>query len=385
MVKYLPSEVLVSLLAGLIAFAGLFGVAAKAQESLPWQTEEPAKTQAPVRRERQSDWQRQPVQPPEYARAPGQHVSDDRQQYREYQPPYSAGANSQAPYQRAEQTSPPNPYGPGAAPPTERRYDDNGRRQGGANDGYSPSREAPGNGDRTRYYPSAGPAPGYQSQRAPAPAYEPPSRHIQPYQAPAQYPGQYGSNNNYRGSRDYSDYRDDRGSYGNEPPRMPDGGSGTYSENEVVDAGHRFFGSLSTGLAKAIQWAFKQSGRPNGYILGEDAGGAFVAGLRYGEGKLYTKDFGVRRIFWQGPSIGYDFGGDGNRTMTLVYNLRSPDDVFRRFGGVQGAAYLVGGVSVQLLAAGDVTLAPIRTGVGLRLGANIGYLKYTQRPTWNPF
>ena len=123
----------------------------------------------------------------------------------------------------------------------------------------------------------------------------------------------------------------------------------------------------------------------DGFVLGEGAGGAFIAGLRYGEGKLYTKHAGVHRVFWQGPSIGYDFGGDGARTMTLVYNLRSPDDIYQRFGGVQGSAFVVGGASAQLLKSGDVTLAPIRTGVGLRLGANIGYLKYTRRPTWNPF
>ena len=115
------------------------------------------------------------------------------------------------------------------------------------------------------------------------------------------------------------------------------------------------------------------------------AGGAFVAGLRYGEGRLYTKRFGARRIYWQGPTVGYDFGGEGSRTMVLVYNMRHPSDVFRRFAGVQGSAYVIGGVGVQLLKHGHVTLAPIQSGVGLRLGANIGYLKYTRRPTWNPF
>ena len=252
---------------------------------------------------------------------------------------------------------------------------------------------------RPRVYSDRAPRPDYAAPRraAPrrdaAPAYTPPQRrYVEPYRAPTKpgYPRRYGSNEPYNpnyGNEDsgYDDQRHDDRRY-DRAPRMPDGGRTTYSENEVVDAGHRFFGSLSTGLAKAIQWAFKQSGRPNGYILGEDAGGAFIAGLRYGEGKLYTKNHGVRRVYWQGPSVGYDFGGDGNRTMTLVYNLRSPRDVYRRFGGVQGSAYLVGGVSVQFLRGGrDITLAPIRTGVGLRLGANIGYLKYTRRPTWNPF
>ncbi len=238
-----------------------------------------------------------------------------------------------------------------------------------------------------------------QAYQAPAarepydPAYGAQPRSIQPYPRTAPATG----------------YRDDypsiqRRQYGSEPPGydqgrtagyddrrleprpgVPDPGRTTYSRNEIVNAGHRFFGSLSSGLAKAIEYVFKQSGRPNGYILGEDAGGAFVAGLRYGEGRLYTKHAGTHRVFWQGPSIGYDFGGDGTRTMTLVYNLRSSRDIYRRFAGVQGSAYLVGGASVQLLKASHVTLAPIRTGVGLRLGANIGYLKYTRRPTWNPF
>ncbi len=276
------------------------------------------------------------------------------------------------PYQQAQNSPAPDPYVP-ASPAPANRWD-----YGQANDAYKPApqprvyRDQAQNYGEQRSYPQTEQAPQYDAK---------PRGHIQPYQPQEQYPRQYGSNEGYR--RDHGGY-DDRYDNGG-PMRMPHGGRGTYSENEVVDAGHRFFGSLSTGLAKAIQWAFKKSGRPNGYILGEDAGGAFVAGLRYGEGKLYTKDFGVRRVFWQGPSIGYDFGGDGNRTMTLVYNLRSPHDVFRRFAGVQGSAYLVGGVSVQFLTGDDITLAPIRTGVGLRLGANIGYLKYTRRPTWNPF
>ena len=159
----------------------------------------------------------------------------------------------------------------------------------------------------------------------------------------------------------------------------------TYSENEVLDAGHRFFGGISQGLANAVEYVFQQSGRPNGYILGEDAGGAFVAGLRYGEGVLFTKDAGKHRVYWQGPSIGYDFGGEGSKTMVLVYNLRDPSEIYNRFGGVQGSAYLIGGVSVQFQKYGDVVLAPIRSGLGLRLGANVGYLKYTRAPTWNPF
>jgi hypothetical protein len=172
-------------------------------------------------------------------------------------------------------------------------------------------------------------------------------------------------------------------------PGPPPGDAGpphsTYSEDEIIRAGNTFFGKVSGGLASAVEWTFQKAGRPNGYILGQDAGGAFVAGLAYGEGTLYTKDAGNYKVYWQGPSVGYDFGADGSKVMTLVYNLRDPSEIYDRFGGVEGTAYLVGGVSVQLQKAGHVTLAPIRAGVGLRLGANVGYLKYTRNPTWNPF
>lgn len=162
-------------------------------------------------------------------------------------------------------------------------------------------------------------------------------------------------------------------------------GRGYYTQNEIVDAGHGFFGSVSQNLAGAIEWAFQKGGRPNGYILGQDAGGAVIAGVRYGEGILNTKDAGTHKVFWQGPTVGYDLGAEGSKVMVLVYNLRDPSEIYQRFAGVQGAAYLVGGVGVQLQKSGDVTLAPIRSGVGVRLGANIGYLKYTRNPTWNPF
>src|SRR5690606_5932746 len=110
---------------------------------------------------------------------------------------------------------------------------------------------------------------------------------------------------------------------------------GSYSQSEIVRAGHGFFGSVSKGLASVVEYAFQKQGRPNGYILGEDAGGAFVAGLRYGEGRLFTKDAGTHKVFWQGPSVGYDFGGEGAKTMVLVYNLRDPSDIYHRFGGVE--------------------------------------------------
>jgi len=159
----------------------------------------------------------------------------------------------------------------------------------------------------------------------------------------------------------------------------------TYSSNEIVGAGHNFFGAVTQGLAGVVEYAFQQQGRPNGYILGQDAGGALIAGVRYGEGVLYTKDAGNHRVYWQGPSIGWDVGGDGSKVMVLVYNLRDPSDIYRRFGGIDGSAYMVGGAGLTFQKNGDLVTAPIRTGVGLRLGANVGYLKYTRAPTWNPF
>jgi hypothetical protein len=167
------------------------------------------------------------------------------------------------------------------------------------------------------------------------------------------------------------------------PPEAQD--QGTFSMDEIKETGHRFFGKVSMGFARVVEYAFQRSGRPNGYILGEEAGGAFVAGLRYGEGTLYTKDAGNHQVYWQGPSLGYDFGAEGSKTMVLVYDLRNPGEIFHTFAGVDGSAYLIGGVGITFLSRYDVVLAPIRSGVGLRLGANIGYLKYTREPTWNPF
>jgi len=158
-----------------------------------------------------------------------------------------------------------------------------------------------------------------------------------------------------------------------------------FSADELMHAGNRFFGGVSRGLAMIVQKAGSQWGQPNGYILGEEAGGAFVGGLRYGDGTLYTKNAGDRRVFWEGPTIGFDAGADGARTMMLVYNLPSTEAIFDRFGGIDGSAYFVGGLGMTALTANDVVLVPIRTGVGLRLGANLGYLKFTSRPTWNPF
>jgi len=167
------------------------------------------------------------------------------------------------------------------------------------------------------------------------------------------------------------------------PPQPP--ATNQFSPNEIIDAGHRFFGGVSRGLAAIVEKAVSQWGLPNGYVLGEEAGGAFIGGLRYGDGTLYTKNAGDVRVYWQGPSLGFDAGADGARTMMLVYNLPRTEAIFERFGGIDGSAYFVGGFGMTALAANDIVVVPIRSGVGLRLGANLGYLKFTARPTWNPF
>ena len=167
------------------------------------------------------------------------------------------------------------------------------------------------------------------------------------------------------------------------PQRAP--APSTYGPDELVNAGHKFFGNVSRGLASIIERAVSQWGLPNGYVLGEEGSGAFVAGLRYGEGTLYTKNAGDLRVYWQGPSVGFDWGGDGARTMTLVYNLPSTNAIYQRFAGINGSAYIVGGFGMTALTANGIVLVPIRSGLGLRLGANIGYLKYTPSATWNPF
>lgn len=160
---------------------------------------------------------------------------------------------------------------------------------------------------------------------------------------------------------------------------------GQYSSSEILNAGHNFFGDMSRDLAQVMERAFSQWGLPNGYILGEEGGGAFMVGLRYGEGTLYTKNAGDRRVFWQGPSLGLDVGGAGSRTMMLVYSLPATDAIFQRFGGIDGSAYFIGGFGMTALTAQNIVVVPIRTGVGFRLGANVGYLKFTREPTWNPF
>lgn len=168
-------------------------------------------------------------------------------------------------------------------------------------------------------------------------------------------------------------------------PAAAQQGQQTYSSSELVQAGHQFFGDASHGLASAIERAAASYGEPNGYILGQEGSGALFGGLRYGEGRLYTRNAGTAPVYWQGPTFGLDFGGDGARTMILVYNLPSIQALYKRFGGVNGSAYLIGGFGITALRDGDITLVPVRTGVGARLGVNVGYLKFTPQATWNPF
>jgi hypothetical protein len=168
------------------------------------------------------------------------------------------------------------------------------------------------------------------------------------------------------------------------PPGAPPNQQQSFGPGEPVDTGQRFLAASRRGL-RVIEKAISQWGLPNGYVLGEEAGGAFIGGLRYGEGMLYTKNAGDLKVFWQGPTVGYDFGGDGARTMMLVYNLPTTAAIYQRFAGLSGSAYFVGGFGMTALTANDVVLVPIRSGVGFRLGANLGYLKFTPQSTWNPF
>jgi hypothetical protein len=170
-----------------------------------------------------------------------------------------------------------------------------------------------------------------------------------------------------------------------QPAPPPSQQQPAFTPGELVNAGHRFFGTVSRGLATVIENAVSKWGLPNGYVLGEEAGGAFFGGLRYGEGMLYTKNAGDLKVFWQGPTLGWDFGGDGARTMMLVYSLPVTEAIYQRFAGIDGSAYFIGGFGMTALTANNIVLVPIRSGVGLRLGANVGYLKFTPQSTWNPF
>lgn len=159
----------------------------------------------------------------------------------------------------------------------------------------------------------------------------------------------------------------------------------TYSEENIVEIASVFFGKTTKALAQAITKVFKEQGRPNGYITGTEGSGAIGLGLRYGEGVLNIKSGGMRKVYWQGPSIGFDFGGNLSKVFTLVYHLEDMEDIFQRIPGVDGSLYIIGGISVNYQQTGDLILAPIRSGVGWRAGASVGYLHYTREQSWIPF
>ena len=165
------------------------------------------------------------------------------------------------------------------------------------------------------------------------------------------------------------------------PPSAP---AETYSDDELVNRVSDFLGVTAESAGAAIERVFKDNGRPTGYIAGEEGSAAFGVGLRYGRGLLYMKNRRPQEVFWQGPSIGFDAGGNASRVFTLCYNLQYPDALYRRFPGVEGSAYFVGGLGVNYQRAEDIVLAPIRAGVGLRLGVNMGYLSYSRKRNWLP-
>jgi len=160
----------------------------------------------------------------------------------------------------------------------------------------------------------------------------------------------------------------------------------TYSEPEIIRAAEDFFGAAAEGLANVIHHVFNDKGRPNGYITGSEGSGAIGIGLRYGGGRLHLKRMaGTTPCYWQGPSVGFDTGGNASKVFTLVYHMNDPNRLFQRFPGVDGSAYFVGGFGANYQQSGRIILAPIRAGVGFRLGANIGYLNYSRRRRLNPF
>jgi hypothetical protein len=162
-------------------------------------------------------------------------------------------------------------------------------------------------------------------------------------------------------------------------------GSETYHEDDLIGAAEGAFGKGAKGIAGVIEGILKKQGEPNGYIVGREGGGAFVVGLRYGSGTLHHKVEGMRPVYWTGPSVGFDAGAAAGSAFVLVYNLYDTQNLFQRFPAGEGQAYFVGGFNVSYLRAGDVVLVPVRLGVGLRLGVNAGYMKFSQKQNWVPF
>jgi hypothetical protein len=164
-----------------------------------------------------------------------------------------------------------------------------------------------------------------------------------------------------------------------------DAQAAAFEMGEITAAADGAFGEATEGVAMVIEKVFADLGKPNAYIVGREGGGALIVGLRYGRGKLFSKVEGEREVFWTGPSIGPDVGGDASRSFVLIYNLHDTDEIFQRFAAVEGKAYLIGGVSANYHQRGDIVLVPIRLGAGWRLGANVGYIKYSREGTIIPF
>jgi hypothetical protein len=159
----------------------------------------------------------------------------------------------------------------------------------------------------------------------------------------------------------------------------------TYNQDEVVREVSKFFGEGAAGISQVIAKAFKEQGEPNGYIMGEEAGGAVGVGVRYGKGKLQMHDGRTMPVYWQGPSVGFDVGGNAAKTFVLIYNLQDTEKLFQRYPGVEGSLYFVGGVGLHYVRSAGVTLAPVRFGVGWRQGASVGYMHFTRKKRINPF
>jgi len=159
----------------------------------------------------------------------------------------------------------------------------------------------------------------------------------------------------------------------------------TYQDDDIFGAAEGVFGKGAEGLAKVLEKVLREQGRPNAYIEGREAGGAFAVGLRYGSGTMHHKVEGEMPVYWTGPSLGFDFGGNGAKTFVLVYNLYDSGELFNRFPAAEGAAYVIGGFTVSYMRRKDVVLIPIRLGVGWRLGANVGYMKFSKKAEWSPF
>ena len=166
---------------------------------------------------------------------------------------------------------------------------------------------------------------------------------------------------------------------------VPVSGDDTYQEDDLIGAAEGVFGKGAEGLAGLIEDILSKQGEPNAYIVGREGSGAFVVGLRYGSGTLYHKIEGERPVYWTGPSIGFDAGANAGSTFILVYNLYDSEELYRRFPAGEAAAYLVGGFNASYMRSGDKVLIPIRVGAGLRLGANIGYMKFSKKQRWLPF